>query len=128
MDQVEESDFIAEGFKKITDQDLIIRNPPKIKWGQKYKDWDDKKKIQYLEKLACSMNHAASLLQDERDKLNEVCKLKEDQINKMTQAVRSNNFMLQEQITKMNEQRQVYNKHVVELNAKIRELGNGTQH
>jgi hypothetical protein len=118
---MEETDYVSPDFKKLEDR-LVSKNPPRIKWGAKYLEWDDKRKIQYLEKLASSMNQAAFIVQGERNQLNEICELKEEQLNKMTEAVRANNMMLQQEVTKMNEQRQSYNKHVSGLNAKIREM------
>lgn len=112
---MEQEDFIAEGFKRITDEDLAVRNPPKIRWGDKYKAWDDKKKIEYLEKLANSMNHAVSLLQDERDQLNKLCEMKEGQLVKLSEALKQNNEMLHHEITRMNKEKQG-------LNARIKEL------
>ena len=40
---------------------------PMIAFGDDYRKWDDKHKISYLEKLASSMNHAADVMQTERN-------------------------------------------------------------
>lgn len=114
------SDLIVEGFKKLDVPD--ITHPPKIKWGQAYLDMSDERKINYLEKLASSMNHAASLLQDERNKLGELCEKKEQQIQKLTVALAQNNFMIQEQITKHNADKQEYLSTISKQNTKIKEL------
>ncbi len=117
----EENDFYVEGFKKI-DQNLILRDPPKIKWGKQYQEKTNEEKIRYLEKLASAMNHAAYLIQIERDKLNELLFLKESQLITMNDIVIKNNAMLQSEVTKMNGNKQEYNKKIAELNKHIREL------
>lgn len=114
-------DFVAQGFRKL-DDNLIERRPPKIKWGEKYRRSSDKDKIQYLEKLAATMNQAAFLIQGERNELAKLCELKEEQIVKLKNAMDANTNMLQIEITKINEERQSFNKAAAEKNTKIREL------
>ena len=119
-----ESDFIGKGFKKL-DSELIDHNPPKIKWGKIYqgkqKDpqrskpnkpylWNDKDRIAYLEKLAATMNHAADLIQTERNKLLEIYDKQEGKIEQMRLALEANTEMLQSEIAKMNAERQAWNK------------------
>ena len=119
------NDFIGKGFHRL-DPDLIQDPPPKIKWGKKYlEEWSDEQKIKYLEKLACTMNHAAYLIQKERDELQAMCEKKEAQIIAMDKALRQNDILLQQEVTRMNEQRQDYNANVSKLNRKIRELSHG---
>lgn len=43
------------------------KNAPMISWGEDYKKWDDAHKIEYLEKLSSSLNHALDLMQQERN-------------------------------------------------------------
>ena len=116
-----QDDLIAKGFHKL-DDNLISKRPPKIKWGNIYQGFTDKEKVEYLEKLASTMNHAAHLIQGERNKLLKLCDLKEGQIIKMKEAMTQNMNMLQTEVTKMNEQRQGFNKEVARLNQNIREL------
>ncbi len=73
------------------------------------------------------MNHAASVIQDERDALGKLLDIKEEQLRKQHEMLNANNLMLQQQITKINEERQDYNAHVASLNARIRELENGAK-
>jgi predicted nucleic acid-binding Zn-ribbon protein len=114
-------DLVGAGFEKL-DPKLLPIQPPKIKWGLLYQDKSDEEKIRFLEKLAASMNHAAALIQDERDKLNELCEKKEQQLMQMAKNVRDNNSMLQQEVTNMNNQRQFYNGEVARLNAEIKKL------
>ena len=120
------NDYIAEGFHKLDDH-LVDSRPPKIKWGKKYQSWSLERKLEHAEKLACAMNHAAYLIQQERDALNELCEKKEQQLMKMNEAVRKNNEMLQQGISRLNEQKQGYHDHIANLNAKIKELECGNQ-
>ncbi len=122
---VEQQDLIAQGFHRL-DETLIEKRPPKISWGRIYKDMTDQKKIEYLEKLASTMNHAASLIQGERNELNNLCELKENQLGKMKEAMDQNMNMLQTEVTKMNEQRQGFNAEVGRLNKIIKDLENGS--
>ena len=117
----EKKDLIAAGFRKL-DSKLIGLRPPIINWGMVYKGMPVDRKIAYLEKLSSSMNHAASLVQGERDELNRLCVLKEEQIQKLTVAMRQNSDMLQSEITKMNEQRQQFNEAIAVLNKTIKAL------
>ena len=114
-------DFIAAGFERL-DSHLIEKRPPKIKWGMLYQKKSDAEKIMYLEKLASSMNHAAALIQNERNELCNLCELKERQLVKMAEAVQTNNAMLQHEVTRMNEQRQILNAELARLNAEVRAL------
>ncbi len=114
-------DYVSAGFKRL-DPRLLAKHPPQIQWGMLYKEWGPDKKIKYLENLASVMNHAADLIQTERNALGVQIELKEAQLIKLSEAVRTNNAMLQQEVTRMNEQRQFYNEEVARLSAKIREL------
>jgi len=125
---MKESDFIAKGFHKLENE---VVNPPKIKWGHIFNGempgadgeyWDDAHRIKYLQKLASSMNHAAMLIQGERDKLLAVCLQKDKQVASMTQSVEQNNMMLQTEVTKMNENKQAYHATIARLNKEVKEL------
>ena len=118
-----DDDLIVEGFVQL-DERYLERRPPHIKWGVKYQNWSDQEKIQYLQGLAQTMNHAASLVQGERDQLQELCELKEQQLYKLNEAIRQNNAMLQQEVTLMNQQRQDYNETIRALNAELTELKN----
>jgi len=116
----------AEGLKKIE----VVELPPKIKWGEKFQEWEDEKKISYLTKFAESMNHAADVIQRERDALCDLIEQKEEQLIQIQPRLDANNRMIQEEITKMNEYKQEVNSTIAKLNARIRELEsvNGNVH
>ena len=107
IDNLQE-DLIAKGFHKLDDKLLVVK-APKITWGRIYQSSSNEEKIDYLEKLASTMNHAASLIQDERNQLNKLCELKEQQIEKLKEAMDANNTMLQSEVAKINEERQKFN-------------------
>src|SRR3990167_10116302 len=107
IDNLQE-DLIAKGFHKLDDK-LLVAKAHKITWGRIYEGSSSEEKIEYLEKLASTMNHAASLIQDERNQLNKLCELKEQQIEKMKEAMEANNNMLQSEVAKINEERQKFN-------------------
>ena len=123
----DEPDLMVEGFHRL-DGRTMVAHPPKIQWGVIYKEKSDADKIKYLEKLAATMNHAAFLVQEERNSLGALCEKKEGQLQQMMTDITANNNMLQSEVTKMNEQRQGFNQEVARLNAKIRELEGGDHH
>jgi hypothetical protein len=109
-----EEDLKSKGFNKL-DKELISHNPPKIKWGEQFEEMEDAKKIEYLKKLAATMNHAASLIQDERNQLNELLALKEKQVEKSAKLVEKNEEMVSKELAKVNEERQQFNQSVAGL-------------
>ncbi len=115
-------DFVVPEFFKRVDPTVVDLNPKILPWGKEYRSWPDARKIEYLEKLASSMNKAADLLQQERNALNEAIKLKEEQLIRMDKSVKRNNEMIQTQVTEMNSQRQNWNAEAVRLNKRIKEL------
>lgn len=120
-DNLEHTDFIGMGFHQI-DEKYVSLKPPKIAWGGKYKGWSDERKVIYLQNLASSMNHAAALVQDERDELLELIDKKERQLETMNENMRQNNEMLQQQIEKMNAEKQQYNASYAKLKKEHEEL------
>lgn len=119
-----EADFLGKGFHRLDDH-LIPKRPPKIKWGPIYLSKTDAEKVAYLEKLAAAMNHAAHLIQGERDQLGGLCEKKEEQIASMKTALDQNNAMIQSQITKMNAEKQELLNAIITKNNRIRELEGG---
>ena len=117
----EKEDLIGAGFKKL-DSKYLDRRAPTINWGIIYKNKSDTNKIIYLEKLASAMNHAASLVQEERNALGKLCAIKEEQIQQLTKAMHANSNMLQSEVTKMNAMKQDFNKEFARLNKIVKEL------
>ncbi len=113
-----EPDFIAAGFHKL--EQPLSKRPPKIKWGPIYRAMGMRRKIEYLEKLAATMNHAAYLIQEERNQWAELATKKEKQLLLMKEALDQNNSMIQGEITRMNEEKQKYLKAIKDLKDEIR--------
>ena len=117
----EEIEAVADGITHID----VVELPPKIKWGEDFLAWDDAKKIAYLTKFGEAMNHAADVIQKERDKLSKLVKVKEAQLDQMQLMIDDNNRMLQSEVTQMNAYKQQVNATVTKLNARIKELERG---
>ena len=118
-----EEDFVGAGFEKLDPDAVELSHPPKIAWGKIYREqWTDAERLEYAEKLAGSMNHAAKKIQDERDALGELCERKEAQLVQMSRDLAMNNRLLQSEITKMNAERQGMNEAYAKLNTELREL------
>jgi len=120
----EDQEYIGEGFERLQPK-LVSNNPPKIKWGMKYQEWNDQEKIAFLEKFGSSMNHAAALIQGERNELGKLCELKEQQLMQQQKTVDQVGKMMEQEITRMNSMRQSYNAEIARLNQRIRELEGG---
>ena len=120
--RLKEADFIGAGFHKVEN---VTDRPPRIKWGMIYQSKSMRDKIKYLEKLASVMNHAAYLIQNERNELIVLAEKKEQQIVAMKKALDQNNAMIQSEITKMNAEHQEYFKEIKNLRDRIRELERG---
>ena len=116
-----EDNFISDGWARL-DPTKVEKRPPKIAWEPRFYEQPLEDQASYLMKLANSMNHAAKLLQDERDTLNEICWRQERQIETMNEQLSQNNLMLQTEVTRMNEERQLYNDAAIEKNGQIRAL------
>ncbi len=119
-----DQDFVGEGFERL-DSEIVVKNAPKIAWGDKYKEKTDADKILYLQKLASTMNHAAFLIQNERNDLLKSLDQKERQLISIAANLEANNGMIQQQVTKMNAEKQEYFKTIAALNKTIREYENG---
>lgn len=118
---INEPDILVEGFERL-EPTLLESRAPKLRPLPKFFDREPARQIEYLMKLAATMNHAAKLIQDERDKLVKMMEKKEQQLEKMETAVRQNLEMLQGEVTRMNEERQGWNAESAQLRARIREL------
>lgn len=117
----DDQDLVVKGFHRLEDK-LVDRKAPKLKFGSKWAKLTDREKLNYITPLAASMNHAAYLIQGERDQLNTLLEQKEEQLKKMGAAMEQNHMMLQQGVANLNEQRQHYHANVQELNGRIREL------
>lgn len=120
-DLINEPDILVEGFHKV-DSHLLEPKAPRLKFMPKFYEKADEQKLEYLVKLASTMNQATVLIQNERDELVKLMVKKEAQLEKMAEMMRQNNEMLQQEVTRMNEQRQQYHQRMMAADERIREL------
>jgi len=113
------NDFVGAGFHRL-DDNLIEQHPPMIQWGQLVRDMGPEARERYLQRLASTMNHAARLVQDERNALQVLCGKKEEQLIALAKAVEANNSMLHSEVTRMNEDRQQMLTTIARLNTELR--------
>ena len=64
-----------------------------INFGEEFQKWGDKRQMEYLKKLASSMNHAADIMQQERNRL-----LEEQQVLKEQLTNTESNLAIQKDI------------------------------
>lgn len=113
------TDTVVEGFKRL-DDNILDRRPPKITWMEGFEKKEDKAKIEYLKKLASTMNNAARLIQDERDALVKLMVKKEEQLAVMQKQMRQNDEVLQKQLISMNAQKQHASDEISKLTKRLR--------
>ena len=112
-------DFVGAGFHRLPDN-LIEQHPPEVKWGEKVRMMSAKGRERYLTRVAATMNHAAALLQRDKDTLNTVAIQMKEQLDAMASAMKGNNSMLAFEITRLNEDRQQMLKTIARQNAELR--------
>jgi len=120
-----QEDFLAEGFHQL-DDNLIELKAPRLTEPTEFAAKSDNQKYLHYRKIAATMNHAAKLIQDERNKLVKLMEKKEKQLINMSQQVQASNEMVQREVARMNEQKQGFHAEVARLNERIRELENGS--
>ena len=95
--------------KKIERLPGMKRKAPKIRWGLEYMSWPVEKRLTYSENLTASMNHAADVLQGERNALIGVCKRQEQQLEQsQAQYVAQGETMHRELAAQDAEKQQLY--------------------
>ena len=119
-----QDDFMVKGFHKLDDT-IIELKAPRLTELPKFAAKSEGQKYLYYRKIAATMNHAAKLISEERDELNRLIKLKEQQLIELMQQMDRNNLALAAEVTKFNEQRQSYNHTIGILNEKVKRLENG---
>lgn len=121
--KIDQNDFVGAGFKRLRRQ--LEQHPPRIKWENIYrkkKKEEIEDQLIYAQRVAESYHEAAHQIQKERDELGVLCAKKEKQIEALDRGIRQNNSMLQQEITRMNEERNQWLAESAKLRARIREL------
>jgi hypothetical protein len=111
-----------EGYAKLEPIAGRKKHAPRIAWGTVYQSWSDPQKVEFLEKFGASMNHAADLLQKERNALLATCARQEDLLKRAALDQAANAELLQRQITTHNEETQTLSREVVALQAEAKAM------
>lgn len=114
----EEPDFVSDLFKRES------KSVELIKFSEKFMLRPDKDKIEYLIKLASSLNHAAQQIQKERDELNQLLIKKESQLKKCHEQRDQDRMMIHKQLANENKKQQVLLKENQGLREEIKGLEN----
>lgn len=112
---------LPEGFKKFQ----LKRGQhiaPKINWGTDYLGWPPERKIEYLEKLSYTMNHAADMMQQDRNRLSDLLYLKERLINQLNADKQALQQTLERNITEHNLEKNTLAEEVVAMRSELNEL------
>lgn len=93
-----------------------------IKWGDKYKGWDDARKVEYLEKGWGSSNYALDLMQQERNILLTKASEMQRLLDAGQQALDLQKSINHQVITENNERLQRDASEIQKLKGRIRDL------
>lgn len=91
-----------------------------IKFGEEFEKWDDKHKIEYLKKLASSMNEAADLMQRERNQLAIKLQTAKDQLKNMESNLDIQKSIVFKSITDTNQAKEDYISQIQLLQARVK--------
>lgn len=118
------------GMKEIKRLPQMQRHAPKIKWGDVYlglefdkekgRRWNDKDRLKYAEALASSMNHAADILQQERNKLFGVVEHLETQIKENVKAYVGQGDLMHKELGNADVEKQELYQLIVDLKQKVK--------
>lgn len=93
-----------------------------IEFSDKWKARPEAERMEYLIKLASSLNHAAQEIQKERDFLNKLLFSKEEQLTKLNKQLSADRVMIQKQLVAENAKQQKLLDENAALHKEIREL------
>jgi hypothetical protein len=108
--------------KEIKRLPQMHRNAPQIRWGQEYLAWPVEKRLDFAEKLASSMNHAADILQQERNKLLEVVEKQKEQLKMNVESYMSQGRLIHKELGTADAEKQVLYQEIVSLKQQVKEL------
>lgn len=114
----------AEGFKKLEriDQFKEGNTCPKIRWGSEYNKQSLRWRMKYAEGVASAMNHAADLLQKERNELLRTCRDQNTALEALTRQLAEHTVQSTGLQTRANTKLQDANETIVEKQGEIRKL------
>jgi seryl-tRNA synthetase len=97
-------------------------NAPQIAWGDEYKSWPIEKRLSYAERLASSMNHAAAVLQDERDRLSDVCHAQQVKVEQAAEQYLKQGDQMHEELARADAEKQILYAEIDEAKKTIKRL------
>ena len=91
-----------------------------IDWGKEFEEFDDKRKIRYLKKFSSAMNHAADVIQKERDALLKEFAKQVKLVEHADEATSIQKSIVIKAITDFNAEKQELIKRIQELEGIVR--------
>lgn len=95
---------------------------PKIRWGDDYLAWPVERRLDYAERMAAAMNHAADVLQQERQSLIDLAQRQEAQIVALQREAEGTTLRLHTELQREGEEKQSLYARIVELTAEVKAL------
>jgi len=100
----------------------IRERAPQIRWGNEYMAWPIEKRLDYAEKLASSMNHAADILQQERAKMLVLIQNQEAQLKSNAVAYGNQGQLMHKELTSADAAKQKLLQENLDLKAQVKTL------
>lgn len=110
-----------EAMKDIERLPAMQSRAPDIRWGGEFESWGLRRQRDFAMRLASSMNHAADMLQQERNKLLELCKKQERLLESAQDGYRNQGQLMNNELGKANAEKQELYKQIVNLQAALKE-------
>jgi septal ring factor EnvC (AmiA/AmiB activator) len=98
------------------------KHAPPIAWGDEYKKWPIEKRLKYAEKLASAMNHAADILQTERNGLVKIAKAQEEKLKLNQKQYLEQGDFFHQQVQQHNTEKQQLYQQIVTLTSENNKL------
>lgn len=97
-------------------------NTHQISWGDEYKSWPVEKRLEYAEKLASSMNHAADILQKERDELIKTMVQQDLKLKANVKSYLNQGELMHKELGAADAEKQVLYQEIVSLKSQVKDL------
>lgn len=93
-----------------------------IAWGEEYKSWPVERRLEFAEKLASSMNHAADLLQQERNELLKIARAQDEQLKANSKSFAGQGQLIHKELAAADAEKQTLYQEIVDLKQQIKNL------
>jgi len=123
MRKAETAELLEAGdMKEIKTIPGMQKIAPNISWGEEFEKQPIEWRVGRAKRVASAMNHAADILQQERNKLIEVGKAQEQKIIQLTHQYAAQGDLMHKQLQVENAKQQKLNTQLVEQMQEIKEL------